>query len=72
MFKISLALEKLNADFHIPVALLIFGTTTIYHFRTHLDLGPQYVNSIYALYAFLGGHAWLSRPGAVSEPPAST
>jgi hypothetical protein len=71
MSKISAFLEKMNADFHIPVALLIFGTTTIYHFKTHLDLGSQYVNSIYALYAFLGGHAWINRPGAGDPPPTT-
>lgn len=48
-------------DAHIPIGLLVFGITTAYHFKTHLDLGPQYCNSIYALYAFLTGHAWANR-----------
>lgn len=50
-------LDRLKNDFHVPVGLAVFATTTIYHFHTHLDLGPNYTNSIYALYAFLGGHA---------------
>lgn len=57
-------LKKLSAylkDAHIPIGLMVFATTTIYHFKTHVDLGPQYCNSIYALYAFLGGHAWVNK-----------
>jgi hypothetical protein len=57
--KISLTgiLDRLKNDFHIPVGLGVFGVTSVFHFWTGKDLGPQYVNSIYALYAFLGGHA---------------
>lgn len=50
-------LDRLKNDFHIPVGLAVFATTTVFHFWTKQDLGPNYVNSIYALYAFLGGHA---------------
>lgn len=50
-------LLRIKADAHIPIALLVFSVTSVYHFWTGTDLGPQYVNSIYALYAFLGGHA---------------
>jgi hypothetical protein len=54
-------LDYLKGDFHIPIAITIFTATSIFHFWTHLDLGPQYTNSLYALYAFLGGHAYVSR-----------
>ena len=53
-------LDKLK-DSHIPIGLLVFAVTTFHHFYTHLDLGPSYVNSLYALYAFLGGHAFINR-----------
>ena len=54
-------LAKLKTDFHIPVALLVFAVTTGFHFYTHVDLGSQYTNSLYAMYAFLGGHAYINR-----------
>lgn len=48
-------------DAHMLVALLVFTVTTFVHVHTKVDLGPQYVNSLYAMYAFLGGHAWANR-----------
>lgn len=54
---LSNVLDKLKNDFHIPIAVLVFAVTTSVHVATKRDLGPQYVNSLYALYAFLGGHA---------------
>ena len=63
-------LAKLSAylkDAHVPVALLIFGITSAYHFRSHLDLGANYANTIYATYGFLAGHAYVNRDGS---PPA--
>lgn len=54
---LSTMLDKLKNDFHIPIAVLIFGTITTLHGVTKRDLGPQYVNAIYATYLFLGGHA---------------
>jgi hypothetical protein len=50
-------LDKLKNDSHIPIAILVFAVTTTIHLWTKRDLGPQYVNSIYAMYVFLGGHA---------------
>jgi len=61
-------LSKLKTDFHIPVALLVFAITTGHHFYTHLDLGPEYTNSLYAMYAFLGGHAYINKN---TPPPTS-
>ena len=55
--KLDSILERLRTDFHVPVAVMVFVTVTVYHFRTGHDLGTNYVNSIYAMYAFLGGHA---------------
>ncbi len=57
MFKIPPFLNKLVNDFHIPIAIGVFVTTSVYHFYSHIDLGANYTNSLYALYAFLGGHA---------------
>lgn len=67
--KLDSVLAKLKTDFHIPIALAIFVTTSVYHFKTHLDLGQNYTNSIWALYAFLGGHAWVNRGGQSPDPP---
>lgn len=50
-------LNRLKNDFHVPLAILIFAITTTVHVWTKRDLGPQYVNSLYAMYFFLGGHA---------------
>ena len=69
--KINEILAKLKSDFHIPLALLVFATTSVYHFYTHLDLGSQYTNSLYALYAFLGGHAYVSRDKGTPDDPAT-
>jgi hypothetical protein len=44
-------------DAHVPIALLVFLVTTVYHFWTGRDLGASYTNSLYAFYAFLTGHA---------------
>lgn len=55
--KLQTILDRLKNDFHVPVGVGVFIVTSVYHFWTKQDLGPQYVNSIYALYAFLGGHA---------------
>jgi hypothetical protein len=54
-------LDRLRNDFHIPVALIVFAVTTGYHFYTGHDLGSQYCNSLYAFYAFLGGHSFVNR-----------
>jgi hypothetical protein len=68
-------LDKLKNDFHIPIAVLVFAVTTTVHVWTHTDLGPQYTNSLYALYAFLGGHAFVnkgnSNDSSSGTPPAS-
>jgi hypothetical protein len=55
--RLTTVLDKLKNDFHIPIAILVFAITTTIHVWTQRDLGPQYVNSIYAMYLFLGGHA---------------
>jgi hypothetical protein len=62
-------LDKLKTDCHIPIALAVFAITTVMHLWTKRDLGPQYVNSLYAMYAFLGGHAWVNRDTGDSNVP---
>lgn len=54
---IKAILEKFTNDLHVPIALLVFGVTTAYHFYTRVDLGSGYVSSLYAFYGFLAGHA---------------
>lgn len=65
-------LSKLTNDSHIPIALLVFGVTTAYHFHTGKDLGPQYVASLYAFYGFLGAHfgasqIWPDKPDSGAQ-----
>jgi hypothetical protein len=50
-------LDKLTNDSHVPIALVVFATTSAYCFHTGKDLLPGYVSSLYAFYGFLGGHA---------------
>jgi hypothetical protein len=54
---IKSALEKFTNDMHVPIALVVFITTSAYHFWTKHDLGSGYVSSLYAFYGFLAGHA---------------
>ena len=53
---IKTVLAKFTNDLHVPIALLVFAVTTVYHFHSGKDLGSGYVSSLYALYGFLGGH----------------
>lgn len=48
-------------DAHVPIAIIVFAATSFYHFHTKVDLGPNYCNSIYAMYGFLAGHAWVNK-----------
>lgn len=54
-------LDKFTNDMHVPLALVVFTATTIYHFVSGKDLGTQYVSSLYAFYGFLAGHFGLSQ-----------
>jgi hypothetical protein len=49
-------LEKVKSDLHMPFALLVFATISIFHMVTHRDLGPNYTNAVNMTYMFLGGH----------------
>jgi hypothetical protein len=60
-------LSKMTNDSHVPVALLVFTVTTVYHFHTGKDLGANYVSGLYAFYGFLGAHfgcsqVWPDKP----------
>jgi len=48
--------NKITNDAHIPIALGVFVSTSAFHFIKHIDLGPNYTNSIYAMYGFLAAH----------------
>jgi hypothetical protein len=50
-------LDTLINKFHIVLGTSAQGALIFYHFKTGKDLGPGLVNSVYAYYAFLAGHA---------------
>ncbi len=49
--------DALINKFHILLATACQGAIIIYHFKTGHDVGPGVVNTTYAFYAFLAGHA---------------
>ena len=61
-------LSKFTNDMHVPIALVVFTVTTIFHFKTGKDLGSGYVSSLYAFYGFLAGHFGFSQKWP--DPPA--
>lgn len=50
-------LDVLMNKFHIIIASGAQGALLAYHFKTGHDIGSGVQNTIYAFYAFLGGHA---------------
>lgn len=72
----SNVLERLKNDFHVPIALLVLAVTSFMHFKSHVDLGANYVNSLYAFYAFLAGDRatgmWGKVKGSPDDSPAPT
>lgn len=52
------ALDTLINKFHIIIASATQGAIFVYHFKTGHDLGPGVVNTVYAFYALLVGHAF--------------
>lgn len=65
-------IAKLKSDGHIPVALFVFVVTTIIHVITKRDLGPQYVNSLYAMYGFLAGDKYFQNKYGPDATDATT
>jgi hypothetical protein len=65
-------LDKLTNDAHVPIALIVFATTSTYCFHTGKDLLPGYVSSLYAFYGFLGGHALVYQKWPDPTTPAPT
>jgi hypothetical protein len=55
--KLDQVLDTLINKFHIILGTSAQGALIFYHFKTGKDLGPGFVNSMYAYYAFLAGHA---------------
>jgi hypothetical protein len=75
--KIQGFLDKLTNDAHVPIALFVFLVTSAYHFHTGKDLGTNYINSLYAFYGFLLGHAgvyqkWPDQSNSGGASAAST
>jgi hypothetical protein len=65
--RLTNVLDKLNNSSHILIGLMIFAVVTTIHVWTKRDLGPQYVNAVYATYLFLGGHAGMKAWKDVKE-----
>jgi hypothetical protein len=70
--KVQAFLDKLTNDAHVPIALAVFTTTSVYCFHTGKDLLPGYVSSLYAFYGFLGGHALVYQKWPDPSTPAPT
>jgi hypothetical protein len=51
-------LDLVVNKFHLILAAAAQGSVIFYRFKTGSDLGPGLTNSLYAFYAFLGGHAF--------------
>ena len=55
--KLDRVLDLLINKFHIILGSSAQVALIFYRFKTGKDLGPGLVNSVYAYYAFLAGHA---------------
>jgi len=69
------ALDTLVNKFHIILGTVCQAAIIVYAFRYHKDLGPGIVNTVYAFYAFLAGHAftyqkWPDQSSAALPTPA--
>lgn len=56
-FNFDKLFDTIINKFHIVLGTIAQGAVIFYHFKTGKDLGPGVVNSLYAFYAFLLGHA---------------
>jgi hypothetical protein len=59
--RVTTVLAKFTNDLHVPIALVVFIVTSVYHFHSGKDLGSGYVSSLYAFYGFLGAQFGLSQ-----------
>lgn len=50
-------LDTIINKFHIVLGTGAQAAIIVYHFKTGKDVGPGVVNTVYAFYAFLAGHA---------------
>jgi hypothetical protein len=55
---LSSVLDTLINKFHIVLGSAAQFAIIAYHFKTGKDVGPGVVNTVYAYYAFLAGHAF--------------
>ncbi len=51
-------LDAITNKFHIILGTVYQGAILAYHFKTGHDIGPGVVNTVYAFYALLVGHAF--------------
>jgi hypothetical protein len=51
-------LDAIVNKFHIIIGTVCQGVILGYHFKTGHDIGPGVVNTVYAFYALLVGHAF--------------
>lgn len=64
-------LDTLINKFHIVLGTAAQAAILIYHFKTGKDVGPGVINSVYAYYAFLAGHALTYQKFPDGPDPAS-
>lgn len=55
---LSSFLDTLINKFHIVLGTAAQAALIAYHLKTGKDVGPGVVNTVYAYYAFLAGHAF--------------
>jgi hypothetical protein len=67
------ALDIFLNKFHLLIACGTQGAIFAYHFKTGHDLGPGVVNTVYAFYALLVGHAFTYQkyPDGMSQTSTS-
>jgi hypothetical protein len=68
--KFQALLDIIINKFHIVLGTLCQGAIIFYHFRTGHDVGPGVVNTVYAFYGFLAGHALTYQKWPDKEPDA--
>jgi len=64
-------LDTIVNKFHIIIGVVSQGAILAYHFKTGKDIGPGVVNTVYAFYAMLVGHAFTYQkyPDGTSQTP---
>jgi hypothetical protein len=54
--QLGMLYEKAKDLPHTLIALIVFISTLVFHWKTGRDLGPNFTASLYGMYGFLLGH----------------